>query len=171
MRLLVGVLTAAVTVLGLSGVTVTSAWAAADGTPDTAFNTNLGNAITGTVNSVAEQSDGKIVVGGDFAYPSQSLARFNADGSPDTAFNANVYAASLDSGVSIYSLAVQDDGKIVVGGNFSLPSQFLARYNADGTLDTDFNNNVGTIMTDAVNSDRDRGELPRPGQLPGTLQR
>lgn len=153
-RALAGAVAIAVTVLGLSGIGLTRAWAAADGTPDTAFNTTLGSALDGTVNTVTVQDDDKIVVGGDFTTPSQSLARFNADGTPDTAFNTNVATAPLDPGVSINSLAVQDDGKIVVGGNFNftLPGQFLARYNADGTPDTAFNNNVGTIMTDAVNS-------------------
>ncbi|MCP5523744.1 MAG: immunoglobulin domain-containing protein [Verrucomicrobiales bacterium] len=62
--------------------------------------------------------------------------RLNADGTLDTGF---------DPGASSYvnSLAVQVDGKIVVGGIFSTlggqPRENLGRLNVNGTLDTDFN--------------------------------
>ncbi|WP_198973221.1 delta-60 repeat domain-containing protein, partial [Xylophilus sp. ASV27] len=63
------------------------------------------------------------------------LARLNADGSLDTGFNPGANS-------TVYSLAVQPDGKVLVGGAFNqLGGQRrngLARLNADGSLDTGF---------------------------------
>ena len=81
---------------------------AADGTPDTAFTTNLGAGFNGAVYSVAAQGDGKIVVGGGFTtvngVTSNHVARLNADGTPDTTFST-----SLGTGFNstVYSVAMQ----------------------------------------------------------------
>ena len=149
-RLVAGVLSVLVAVLGLSVTTATDAWASGNGTPDTAFNDNVGTIIDGDVNAVAVQADGKVVVGGTFTTsPGNYLARFNADGTPDAVFNANV-GTTLDSPVS--AVAVQGDGAIVVGGAFTAPSSALARFNANGTPDTTFNTAVGTTINGTVNS-------------------
>ncbi len=67
------------------------------------------------------QADGKILIGGDFTSVSPNggaavtrnrIARLNPDGTLDTAFNPN-------ANDSVYTIAVQTDGKILVGGNFS----------------------------------------------------
>ena len=50
----------------------------------------------------------------------------------------------------VYAVAVQADGKPVVGGGFNSPSSRLARFNADGTADTDFNSAVGTTLNGFV---------------------
>ncbi len=141
-----------------------------DGTLDTSF----GSAGTGLVLTdfsgrgsydvdwaLALQSDGKIVLAGqsdasgstDFA-----LARYNADGTLDTSFGAAGTGLVLTdfSGSGSFdqarALAIQSDGKIVVAGNSSASgnSDFaLARYNADGTLDTSFGNaGTGLVLTD-----------------------
>ena len=72
---------------------------------------------------MALHTDGKIVVGGAFTtiyddnggvlHTRQRIARLNAEGSVDTSFDpgANNY---------VYALAVQEDGKVVVGGVFSM---------------------------------------------------
>ena len=97
----------------------------------------------GYVNALAVQPDGKILVGGSWMWlsgkqgGSRVLVRLNADGSLDTGFNP-----VLDSMASVSALAVQADGKILIGGYFSavdgVTRRSIARLNPDGTLDPDF---------------------------------
>jgi uncharacterized delta-60 repeat protein len=112
----------------------------ANGTLDTTFNPGA----NGDVNSLALQPDGKILVGGDFtSLGGQSrnrLGRLDANGSLDQTFNpgaSNIY------GGTIYSLVVQADGKILVGGDFTslggLARTNIGRLNADGSVDPVFN--------------------------------
>jgi len=129
----------------------------ADGTPDTAFTTNTGTGFNGSVQSVAVQADGKIVVGGEFptlgGATVNRIARLNADGTPDTAFTTNT-GTGFNGGV--FSVAVQADGKIVVGGEFTTLGvtgvNYIARLNADGTPDTAFTTNTGTGFNGGVYS-------------------
>jgi uncharacterized delta-60 repeat protein len=90
--------------------------------------------LDGTLYSLAVQTDGKILVGGNLYTGTvmDGIQRLNADGIRDSAFNPSVYGEVL-------SIAVQADGKILVGGDFirlgvQLCSGF-GRLNADGTLD------------------------------------
>ncbi|MFZ9730469.1 MAG: hypothetical protein ACO3CX_02440 [Ilumatobacteraceae bacterium] len=128
-----------------------------DGTLDTGFSPDVGGSNTNPdVYAVAVQSDGKIVIGGNFTSvrgaTRNRVARLNSDGSLDTSFNPNVDA-------DVNAVAVQSDGKIVIGGEFSTVGGTartrVARLNSDGSLDTSFgspvmNNNVNTV---AVQSD------------------
>jgi uncharacterized delta-60 repeat protein len=111
----------------------------ADGTADNTFNIVAANA---RIHKMAIQPDGKILIGGDFTQvnstPRQSVARLNADGTLDAAFNPLGGANG-----SVYDLAVQADGKILIGGdftgvNFDTTKKYLARLNSDGSLDTSF---------------------------------
>jgi uncharacterized delta-60 repeat protein len=124
----------------------------ADGTLDTGSSDDgmqtIAFADDAEANAVVIQPDGKIVVVGFTAYydgdalgPADiALARFNADGTLDTSFSDDRRQIT-DFGGNEYCLcfdvALQPDGKIVVAGigdwDFA-----LARYNADGTLDTSF---------------------------------
>ena len=108
--------------------------------------------------AVALQSDGKLVMVGDGYTGAASqydflLARFNADGTLDTGFgNDGVVTTDFNSGSSDYGamVAVQSDGKILAAGrsNKGAAKDFgLARYNADGSLDTDFGTG-GKVTTD-----------------------
>ena len=117
----------------------------ADGTLDTGFNPGA----DWFVNSLALQADGKILVGGEFTMlGGQSrnyIGRLNADGTLDTGFNPG---AGVNSPYCpVYSLAVQADGKILVGGAFTtLGGQSrngIGRLNADGTVDASFNPGAG----------------------------
>jgi uncharacterized delta-60 repeat protein len=95
----------------------------------------------GNMASMAIQSDDKIVVGGNSANTSASdfqLRRFNSDGTVDNSFGS-AGAATLDLGAqdSLNKISVQPDGKIVAAG-ISGTNTALARFNADGTLDTGF---------------------------------
>jgi hypothetical protein len=111
----------------------------ANGTADTAFNTRVGSVLNDSVRSIVVQSNGKILVGGDFTSPSRYLARFNSDGSPDTAFNANVATSLGPINKWVATVAVQSDGKVLVGGSFKAPSDYLARFDSNGNPDTSFN--------------------------------
>jgi len=121
-----------------------------NGSLDSSFGTN-GKIfhINGTAFSVAIQADGKILAAGmnsgDIA-----LARYNSDGSPDTSFDGDgVVTTSISgSGVGIYSMAVQNNGKIVIGGYNTDSNQdfLLVRYNSDGSLDTSFDTD-GKVIT------------------------
>lgn len=110
----------------------------ADGTLDAHFVAGA----NGTVVAMALQPDGKILVGGTFtALNGQTvgrLGRLNADGTLDTDFNPGVGANS-----QVNCLALQADGKILVGGQFtSMANQtrnYIARLNANGSLDSGFN--------------------------------
>ncbi|RFC53756.1 T9SS type A sorting domain-containing protein [Brumimicrobium aurantiacum] len=134
-----------------------------DGSVDHTFNTQggIGGGLE-KVRIVAIQSDGKILIGGDFnsygIYSSvSSLARINTDGSLDTAFASNLGIGfrylNLGSG-SVSTVHIQDDGKILVGGWFTsfdgVPRNRIARLNSDGTLDSSFDPGTGfneTVLT------------------------
>ncbi|MDO5981504.1 T9SS sorting signal type C domain-containing protein [Flavivirga spongiicola] len=129
-----------------------------DGSLDTSF--NIGTGANGTIYATAVQSDGKIIIGGDFtAYNGtgvNKVARLNSDGSLDTSFNIGIGANSL-----VLTAAVQSDGKIIISGYFTAFNGSLvnrvARLNTNGSLDTSFNigtgaNNAG-VLTTAIQSD------------------
>ncbi len=109
----------------------------------------------GTVYSLAVQSDGKIVVGGEFTriggVTKNYIARLNSDGTLDASFNP-----SANSQVS--SIALQSDGKILVGGSFAsiggVTRNHMARLNPDGTIDASFDPNANSqVSSIAVQSD------------------
>ncbi|MEO8288394.1 MAG: S-layer homology domain-containing protein [Chloroflexota bacterium] len=98
------------------------------------------------IGAVVIQSDGKILVAGtavttvggnDFA-----LARYNPDGSPDNTFSGNGRVVTdINGHDEAVGMVIQPDGKIMVAGisNFGVATDFaLARYDANGTLDTTF---------------------------------
>lgn len=95
-------------------------------------------------NGMALQPDGKIVmVGGRRGSPGLSfiVARYNANGSLDTTFGNNGWVSTtfVNSNEGATSVAIQPDGKIVVGGNIhSLADIGIARFNSNGSLDTSF---------------------------------
>ncbi len=118
----------------------------ADGSLDTTF--DPGSGFDGTVFELALQPDGKVVAGGSFnnynGTARNRIARLNADGSLDTTFDPGT---GIATGL-INTLAVQPDGKIVVGGGFTsyngTARNRIARLNADGSLDTTFDPGTGS---------------------------
>ena len=75
----------------------------------------------GVIHVVVVQPDGKILIGGDFttlspnggaAVTRNRIARLNADGTLDTAFDPNANG-------TVFSIALQADGKILAGGFFT----------------------------------------------------
>jgi uncharacterized delta-60 repeat protein len=139
----------------------------ADGSLDQTFGTNgsvettFGDQ-TAEARAVALQADGKIIVVGVSGAGSYSelndfvLARYNSDGSLDQTFGTGgkvkTHFPGVDNtGSSATSVALQPDGKLVVGGyrkeSDRTPHEFaLARYNSNGTLDSAFGQ-AGKVMT------------------------
>jgi uncharacterized delta-60 repeat protein len=132
-----------------------------DGSLDTSF--GAGGIVTtaaGTAQElgfgVALQPDGRIVVaGGNFTPdggPNIAVLRYNADGTLDTTFgNGGIVTTSIATGLGsevALSVALQPDGRIVIGGSSFSPNGpttggftndfTLVRYNSDGSLDTTF---------------------------------
>lgn len=137
-----------------------------NGSLDTSLNTS-GKVVTvlGTDESfcyaVAVQSDGKIVTAGYSYNGSNSdfaVVRYNPDGSLDPSFGGTgKVATGLGANDDFASsMALQADGKIIVGGYSYNASNFdfaLVRYKTDGSLDTSFGNNG--IVTTPVGSTYD----------------
>lgn len=107
-----------------------------------------GGGVNGTVYAAAAQSDGRVVIAGEFnsvdSVPRSNLARLNADGSLDQTF-----LAKRTDGLNgtAYAVAIDSQGGILVGGEFSQAQEQevynFARYADDGTLDTKFNQGRG----------------------------
>ncbi len=119
-----------------------------DGSLDTSF--NPGSGVHGSISSIALQPDGKILIGGEFTQYNgttrNNIARLNPDGSLDTSFNPGGGANG-----EVYSIALQPDGKILIGGWFfeynGTSRNNIARLNPDGSLDTSFNPGSGTNIS------------------------
>jgi uncharacterized delta-60 repeat protein len=123
-----------------------------NGTEDTTFYTNLGTGLSTATNGalvIREQADNKLILGGDFtavnAVTRNRLVRLNSDGTVDGTFYTNMGTAF---GGQVNGVAIQADGKILVGGAFTtfngLTRNYLIRLNSDGTEDTTFYLNIGT---------------------------
>lgn len=109
----------------------------ATGAADTAWNPpDLGG---GTVLSLADAGSGKVAVGGRGLVTNRSVMLLNADGSNDTGFSESS-AIDLTTTPNYVSVAVQPDGKVLVGGNFaaSATAYGVIRLNTDGTRDNSF---------------------------------
>lgn len=114
----------------------------ADGTLDSAFVSSADQ----TINAIAIQPDGRILVAGYFTslngQPRNAVGRLNPDGSLDPTFNPGAVGKSLFGAAPVGTLALQSDGKILLGGYLTnLAGQRrlgIGRLNSDGTLDTGF---------------------------------
>jgi uncharacterized delta-60 repeat protein len=121
-----------------------------DGSLDLTFDPGTGvtQGFPTHVQALALQADGKVLVGGRFGAindaGAEGVARLNTDGSRDT----NFFSPQIGSGITVYSLATQPDGKVLMGGEFvednGLPCGHVARLNANGNLDLTFNAGIGT---------------------------
>jgi uncharacterized delta-60 repeat protein len=105
---------------------------------------------------MAIQPDGKIVsTGSAFFFVDNgardiAVTRHNTNGSLDTSFDGDgkvVTDFSTGSSDIGRDVAVQADGKLVVAGG-ALGDFALARYNADGSLDSTFGGGDGKVTTD-----------------------
>jgi len=133
-----------------------------DGSLDSSFGTggkvttDIGTLSSDSVNAIAVQSDGKILLGGRFN-PSGSndfaVVRYNTDGSLDSSFGTGGKVTTDIGTVSdetANAIAVQSDGKILLAGktDTSGTNDFaVVRYNSNGTLDATFGT-AGKAITD-----------------------
>lgn len=123
---------------------------AQQGVLDTTFNTVddglQGDGFDGVVRTTVLQSDGDLIVGGDFlnfnGASAPYLCRLKPDGTADSSFN-------LGSGLNgkVYTSILQPDGKIVLAGSFTsfngTPVGRIIRLNKSGTRDVSFNTTSG----------------------------
>ncbi|MBX2912300.1 MAG: T9SS type A sorting domain-containing protein [Cyclobacteriaceae bacterium] len=128
---------------------------APDGTIDNSFNSQIG--ANSTINSVAIQGDGKILIAGNFtSYEGTNInriARLNSDGGLDGTFYPGTGATG-----EVRSVVVQADGKIVLGGYFyafnGTGQNYIVRLNDDGSVDNTFNTGaLGGVEVVGVRSD------------------
>ena len=118
-----------------------------DGAKDLSF--SIGSGFVKTPLTLALQSDGKILVGGNISGYNGTLLsciiRLNGDGSIDNTFNTGSGFSGGKSSVS--SITVQSDGKILVGGGFTdyngTAVSNIVRLNSNGTIDDTFNFGIG----------------------------
>jgi uncharacterized delta-60 repeat protein len=121
----------------------------ADGTVDPSFDSGPG--ADQVVTAVAVQPDGKVLIGGEFAFVDGQLrrhiARLNEDGTLDASFSPSPGITLLNPYPlfpvqTITSVQLQQDGRVLVGGSFNYANGVLrpglARFNSDGSLDQDF---------------------------------
>jgi len=115
------------------------------------------NTPNNSVNSIALQRDGRIIVGGYFSAlggtPRARIARLRADGAVDGTFDAGTGPSD-----GVWALALQSDGRVLIGGDFAFvggqPHGHIARLQSDGTLDSAFTYSVnGRVAAIAVQSD------------------
>ena len=136
----------------------------ADGTRDTGF--IVGTGFDGSPEAIALQPDGKILVGGVFtaydglSFTQERITRLNTDGTRDTGFTIGTGFAWPGNIVIVRAIALQPDGRILVGGGFTsydgVTQNRITRLNADGTRDTGFSIGTGfsfTVYAIALQSD------------------
>lgn len=123
-----------------------------DGTTDATFNNYSATegyyppTYTGFKNyTTSLQPDGKIILGGFFTHPQNGIIRLNSDGGVDINFNKVTGANGR-----VKSLAIQSNGKILIGGAFSsfngTACNRFTRLNESGSLDTKFNNKLNVVV-------------------------
>lgn len=120
----------------------------------TGFVKNIVSPYICRINCVEIQSNGKILVGGDFTEyngtAAKNIIRLNSDGSVDTSF---VYGTGAFNAVSggVFSIAIQSDGKIILGGIFTnyngTDVNHIVRLNSNGSVDAPFVSSAGGFGT------------------------
>ncbi len=116
---------------------------------------NPGGGANATVRAVAQAPRGglvefldRVVIGGDFTtvdgFVFNRIARLQPDGALDSSFNPGAGANS-----NVLAVAVQADGRVLVGGDFTTVNNTnrarLARLNGDGKLDLSFDLGAGGV--------------------------
>jgi uncharacterized delta-60 repeat protein len=137
-------------VLWLGASALISASAAQPGAVDLTFDPGHGpeSVSPSSGNSVLVQSDGKILVAGEFSGLNldfaRGIVRFNPDGTLDGSFHASILPAPESAGYDYAPklLALQPNGQVLLGGTLANPdgsTRFLTRLNSDGSVDNTFN--------------------------------
>lgn len=111
----------------------------ADGSLDQNF--SAGTGPSGLVRILALQTDGKILLGGEFTSVNQTnrnrIGRLNPNGSLDDSFDPGSGANNI-----VRTVVALANGQVLVGGLFTSfngrPASYLVRLNANGSLDSSF---------------------------------
>ena len=129
-----------------------------DGSVDSDF--SPGSGLEGYVAlAMGTQTNGQALVGGIFprinGIPVKSIARLNANGSVDDTFTPpNGGIGGSNALERVYALALQPDGRVLIGGDFTIVAgvrrQHLARLNSNGSLDETFD--PGILYLDRVSA-------------------
>src|SRR5262249_55710586 len=116
-----------------------------DGTPDNTFNHDT--TLNAAVDTLTVQTNGRVLIGGDFSQPTRGVGRVFANGLLDASFDLGM---GTDGAVN--AAVESPDGSIVIGGSFETvdgdPHVGVALLTSLGHLDTSFTN--GAIVTGAV---------------------
>ena len=152
-----------------------------DGSVDNTFGTNGKVVIDGgetaeSVWTIMVQNDGRILLGGSIyhqftTYDDFALIRLNPDGSLDNSFgNAGIVSTDIEEGWdNAYSMAIQDDGKILLGGDGyrnDKRNATIVRYNIDGSVDESFGFlGVGWLSVGTVNDKTKDIALQNDGKI------
>lgn len=133
----------------------------ADGSLDTSFLASpIAELAQMEVEALALQPDGKVLVAGSIRtngandlFPggfSSGVLRLHSNGTVDTSFDIGAGAhaeGDVNALARVYTLLLQPDGKVLVGGDFTgfrgVTARRVARLNANGTLDTGFQSAMG----------------------------
>ena len=115
-----------------------------DGTRDATFGITTGTSRS--VRAMAVQTDGKIIIAGQFTaidgVAQGRVARLNMDGTVDPTFNPGTGPDSI-----CYAVALDAAGNVYVGGGFlnvnGTPRAYIAKLTSTGALDTTFNPGTG----------------------------
>ncbi len=127
-----------------------------NGTVDPGFTVSA----NGSLSCMAVQTNGAILVAGSFTAINGSsnalIARLIGNAQVDTNFVTGITNATAQNQVIIRTMAVQENGRILVGGTFLTFGPFrngLARFNADGSADSTFifQQGIGDDYTADVN--------------------
>jgi len=109
----------------------------------------------GSVRRVLTQPDGRIVIGGEFTsisgQTSPIVARLLADGSADPSFAAPTVSSTIAANTSMYALALQADGNILVAGPTIVMGGYSSKIHRllpNGSIDVAYASKVGTGPVD-----------------------
>ena len=123
-----------------------------NGTIDNSF--SIGTGFNGAVSCVTLQSDGKVVLGGDFStysgISSTRIIRLNSNGTKDLTFTGTTNS-------TVTSITIQNDGKILIGGGGitqvnGVSVNQVCRLNTDGSIDNTFSSGTGILGAYRFNS-------------------
>ncbi len=112
--------------------------------------------VPASIQELIVQNDDKIFASGIFsAYNGsnkRAIVKLNSNGTIDNSF----IGAGTNNNAIIYGMALQNDGKIIIGGTFNsshnTTTKKLARLNIDGSLDLSFNNTNGFSDIDIIHN-------------------
>ncbi len=121
----------------------------------------LRNLSISNIGAITLQADNKILICGEYFGKSLFVMRFLPNGSFDNTFDEEkdgitgiIFADDEFPNANLYDIAVQPDGKILVAGSAGINSFYeiaLARFKADGSIDSAFGDKTGYTVLSTEN--------------------